>query len=461
MGAERPRSLRGGLDDLSNFRKPRMAEDTDVTTAEPRHVGPTVRQIGAVAAGNALETYDFLTYSFFAKQIGETFFPSRNASDSLLLSLATFGAGFLTRPLGGLVIGAIADRAGRKPAMVLSFVLMGLAVTGMALTPSHAAIGASAGFIVLALRMIQGFALGGEIGASTTYLMEAAPQDRRGFYVSLQSATQNLAILAAGLVGLALSSWLAPAHLQAWGWRIAMLVGALTVPFGWLLRRDLAETLPAPDEAHGRSASISSAIIVGFGLLFGAATISFYVLGYLTTYAQTVLHMKPVASFINTAILGLTGGIMVMVSGGLSDRLGRKPVALAGFGLLLVLCIPAFMFISLQRTSGALFCATIGLAAMAALVNGAINILITESLPTYVRVRSLALVYAVSVSVFGGSAQFVVAWLLRVSKNPLAPAWYMTAAVAVGFITMIFMTESAPLRLRRRMAASAATASQA
>ncbi|HKU65481.1 MAG TPA: MFS transporter, partial [Rhizomicrobium sp.] len=153
------------------------------------------KQIAAVAAGNALEFYDFLIFGFFAVQIGAVFFPVKDATNSLLLTLATFGVGFLTRPLGGALIGPLGDRIGRKPAMLLSFGLMGVSVVGLALTPSYASIGVAAPLLLVLFRLLQGFALGGEVGPSTAFLMEAAPAHKRGFYVSLQFATQQGATL--------------------------------------------------------------------------------------------------------------------------------------------------------------------------------------------------------------------------------------------------------------------------
>lgn len=207
------------------------------------------RQIAAVAMGNALEFYDFVTYAFFAVQIGRTFFPSYSPSGSLLASLATFGAGFLTRPLGAFVIGRIGDRRGRKPAMLLSFGLIGIAVTGLALTPSYGRIGILAPILAIAFRMLQGFALGGEVGPSTAFLIEAAPPSRRGLYTSFQAMRADASILVAGLVGVVLSSIMDAPALDAWGWRIALLLGAAIIPFGLMLRRSLDETLHAADTA--------------------------------------------------------------------------------------------------------------------------------------------------------------------------------------------------------------------
>ena len=178
----------------------------------------TKQQIAAVAAGNALEFYDFVTYSFFAVQIGRTLFPG-DASQSLILSLATFGVGFVSRPLGGLIIGRMADRRGRKPAMILSFTLMGIGVTGLALTPSYAAVGVTASVLAVLFRLIQGFGLGGEVGPNAAFLLEAAPPHRRSLYLSIHLATADAAVLVAGIVGFTLSSWMsAPLLDRKNGW---------------------------------------------------------------------------------------------------------------------------------------------------------------------------------------------------------------------------------------------------
>ncbi|HEY3636870.1 MAG TPA: MFS transporter, partial [Rhizomicrobium sp.] len=192
----------------------------------------TGRHIAAATLGNALEFYDFLTYSFFAIQIGHAFFPSRTGYGSLMLSLATFGVGFAARPIGAIFIGIYADHVGRRLAMLLSFLMIGISIIAMALIPPYSAIGIAAPVLAILARVVQGFSLGGEIGSNTAFLMEAAPPRNRGLSVSWQGASQCAALFAASVVGIALSSFLSPTMLDAWGWRIAFLLGAVTVPFG-------------------------------------------------------------------------------------------------------------------------------------------------------------------------------------------------------------------------------------
>ena len=418
---------------------------------------PRTSQILAVAAGNALEFYDFLAYAFFAGEIGRTFFPSTDASVSLLASLATFGAGFLMRPVGAVVIGRIGDRRGRKPAMLLSFLLMGLAMVALAAVPAYSRIGILAPVLVIACRLVQGFALGGEVGPSTAYLIEAAPVRRRGLYVSFQYMGQQSAVLAVGVVGYALARNLGGAALDAWGWRIAFLAGAAVVPFGLILRTHLVETLatapPAGAAAGPAPRSLVRMAVLGLMLLAGA-TIVTYVLNYMTTYATETLHMPKTLGFAVTVTTGLVGVIVSPIGGLLSDRFGRKPLMMAGWTVLLLATVPAFWLISRDRSAGALLGMAAVLATASNLAFTAILTSLTEGLPPRIRAGALGLMYAVAIAVFGGSTQFAVTWLTRLLHNPLAPAWYMTASVAISLVAMALRAETAPAQAAPAQAAA-------
>ncbi len=417
-------------------------------TAAPAPSMPA-RHVAAVVIGNALQFYDFLTYAFFAVQIGRTFFPSHNAASSLLASLATFGAGFATRPLGGMVIGRMGDRVGRKPAMVLSFALMGAAIVGMALTPSYRAIGVAAPILVIGFRLLQGFALGGEVGPSTAYLIEAAPPLRRGLYVSLQYMTQDAAVLVAGLVGVALANLLTGPDLDAWGWRVAFLIGVVIVPFGLLLRRGLPETMVPAAGADGgprqRTPFRPYLRVAALGLvMLGSGTIVGYLQSYMTTYASVTLHMRANLAFAATVVVGLCGVIFDPVGGWLSDRFGRKPIMLWPWVLLLVLVFPSFWAISHYRTGLALLAGCAMLTIPGNISSSSVLVAITESLPPAIRSGALATIYALAISAFGGTTQFIVTWLIAATGDPLAPAWYMGIAVIAGVVAMVAMRETAP-----------------
>lgn len=407
------------------------------------------RQALAVAAGNGLEFYDFVTYAFFATQIGRTFFPSDTPGLSLLSSLATFGVGFLTRPLGAIVIGRFGDRAGRKPAMMVSLCLIGVALLGLALTPSYASIGMLAPILVIVFRLLQGFALGGEVGPSTAFLMEAAPPSRRGLYASLQATSADTATFIAGLVGVALASTLDAAQLDVWGWRIAQLLGVGIIPFAFVLRRTLNETLTAPAATDPGNVSASGYLpvfLMGL-MMLSAATTNNYVLEYMTTYASNTLGMSAAVSFGATAAMGAGGLVCDTFGGWLSDRIGRKPVMIVPWVLMIVATLPSFWLLERLRTSAALWTVSAVLNGIQTISSATIIVAITESLPKRVRSGAFALIYALAISVFGGSTQFLVAWIIHVTGNPLTPAWYMLGAVTIGLIAMIRLPETAPGRL--------------
>jgi MFS family permease len=419
---------------------------TEMRETAPITIAP--RTVAAAVIGNALEFYDFTTYAYFATAIGHAFFPGRSKYESLMLSLATFGAGFFSRPVGAVVIGALADRVGRKPAMLMSFTLMGVAILGMALTPSFAQIGLWAPFLALSFRLLQGFALGGEVGSTTAFLIEAAPPARRGLYGGWQGASQGVASLFGGLVGVALSAWLSPHDLDTWGWRVAFLVGAAVLPFGLIIRRSLPETRHHAEADHAARPDAPTLsghlriVILGFALV-GSFTTATYVFQYMTTYVSTTLHMKAGVAFGATVVSGAVGLVFTLMGGAMSDRWGRRALVLVPRAAFLLATYPAFVLM-VQRHDAVTVLGAVGLmGALSSMSSGPGLILLAESVRKEVRGLVLGTVYAVALAVFGGTTQMIITALIHATGDPLAPAWYMMVATAVGLIAIGLMRETA------------------
>ncbi len=421
------------------------------STASPRPstppaVGVPKRVVAATVAGNALEFYDFVTYAFFAVYIGRTFFPASTPLGSLLLSVAVFGVGFVSRPLGGILIGAFADRAGRKPAMLLTIGLITVGTLGLALTPSYASIGLAAPIIVVLCRLIQGLALGGEVGPSSAFLIESAPPQQRGLYASWQLASQGVATLVAGTFGIAMISMLTPAELQDWGWRVPFAVGLLLLPVAFYLRRSMPETLhaaPVHAENVGMKGLLRQRRIITLAILVVlGGTVSNYVGNYMTTYAIATLKFPPLIAMGATVMVGIATLAFSLLGGWLCDRYGRKPVMLWPRIATAALTVPAFGLLVSHPTQGTLLAVTTFLAALTAVSGAASLVAIPELLPRGVRATGLSIAYAVGVALFGGTTQFIVTWLIGATGNPAAPAWYVAGTSVITAIAMMALPES-------------------
>jgi MFS family permease len=410
---------------------------------------PTIarRHVVAAVIGNWLEFYDFTIYAYFALQIGDAFFPQASDFARLMAALVTYGVGFIARPIGAVVIGRYADRAGRKPAMLLSFAMMGVALVGLVFVPTYKQIGVAAPIIVLLLRLVQGFALGGEVGPTTAFLVEAAPPRQRGLYGAWQSASQSLSSLSGGFVGVILTAVLTKAEVADFGWRIAFLIGALVLPFGLVIRGTLPETMHHPEErldAHPETAEILShwkIILLGLGLITGG-TVSTYVFIFMTTYAQVTLHMEAAIAFRITVVTGAVGLLASLAGGWLSDRWGRRALLIWPRLAFLLATLPVFLIVTHSPGQVLLLAALGGLNILANLAGVPALVALTESLRKEIRGVTVATVYATAVCIFGGTTQFVVAWLDHETGNPLAIAWYLMGATLIALVASVFMVET-------------------
>ena len=411
-----------------------------------------MRTLAAAVAGNALEFYDFIAYAFFAVYIGKAFFPVATPMGSLMLSVAVFGVGFFARPAGGLLFGAIADRAGRRVAMLLTIMFITAGTLGLAVTPGYASIGLAAPIAVVAFRLVQGLALGGEVGPSTSYLVECAPAGKRGLYASWQLASQGIAALLAGLMGLGLSLALSPAQMQAWGWRVPFTAALLLIPVAIYLRQAMPETLSVeaihPSESGLAGLRRHRGVIALATLAIIGVTMSTYLNSYMTTYAMATLKMSAATAMGATVTVGVATFVAALFGGWLSDRLGRRPVMLWTRVLVALLTVPAFAMLAAWPGAVSLYAVSALLAVLTAIGGASLLTAIPELLPTGIRATGLSIAYAIGVSLFGGTTQFVVTWLLAETGNPLAPAWYVAAANLVTILAIQLLPESRHLKLQ-------------
>ncbi len=325
--------------------------------------GPGRSAVIAAVIGNALEWYDFTVFSFMVVVIAELFFPTSSEYASLLLTTATFGVAFFMRPIGGIVLGLYADRAGRKAALSLVILLMTAGIFLIAVAPPYAAIGIGAPLLIVFGRLLQGFSAGGEFGSATAMLIEAAPRGRRGFYGSWQMSSQSAALLVGALVGTAWSRTACRARrCMRWGWRVPFLLGLLIGPIGYYLRRHLADsevflaskasarrvTLGEVFAQHGRE------VLCGLGSVI-ALTVTIYVLiSYLPTFAVKQLKLPYAESFYAVIVGGLLLTVLTPLAGAWSDRIGRKTLSLWSLVATLALIYPLFLWLDAAPSVGRL-----------------------------------------------------------------------------------------------------------
>jgi len=428
---------------------------TDAESMPPIQTSLPLKAVVAVVVGNWLEFYDFVVFTFFAVMIGDAFFPSESEIGRLLGALATFGVGFLTRPLGAAVIGAYADRVGRRAALTFTLMLMALGSGLVGITPTYAEIGLAAPIILVAARLIQGFSCGGEMGPATTYLLESAPIEKRAALTAWQGYSQQLALFMGSLVGVILAATLTKEHLYQWGWRVPFILGLCIAPVGLYIRGRLPETIPK-SETHRSGRAVlahlmrhqSGTVIVGILIVSGAA-ISTQVFNYMNTFAITTLHLSETIGTTLT-LTGSLASIAGMAVGAWVDRFGRKLMLVASRVIFVLVLYPAYLILtSSQGTSAVIITINVLLNFVCYVGHGAMYAFLSEAFPKSVRSSGLALLYALSVTIFGGTTQFIVAWLINLTKDPLVPAWYQIIANVGSIIAVMLLMPHAEVLTER------------
>jgi MFS family permease len=399
-----------------------------------------------VSSGNFLEMYDFMVFGYYASAIGRAFFPSGSPFVSLMLSLMTFGAGFLMRPLGALVLGAYTDRHGRRAGLLLTLGLMSFGILSIACVPGYAAIGLMAPLLVVIGRLLQGFSAGMELGGVSVYLSEIATPGHKGFYVSWQSGSQQVAVMFAASVGVVLNSILPPETMQTWGWRIPLLLGCIIIPFLFRLRKSLVETEEFLARKHRpsiseilRSLKSNWAIVLVGTFMVTMTTVSFYMItAYTPTFGSSVLHLSSLDSLVVTLCVGASNLFWLPIMGALSDRVGRRPLLLGCTILMLITAYPAMLWLVKDASFGRLLSVELWLSFIYGSYNGAMVVFLTEIMPVDVRTSGFALAYSLATAIFGGFTPALSTYLIHISGNRAIPGLWLSFAAACGLVATLF-----------------------
>lgn len=401
-----------------------------------------------VALGNSLEMYDFQIFGYYAPAIALAFFPSGSAFAGLMLSLMTFGAGFLMRPLGAVLLGAYIDHHGRRAGLLLTLALMAVGTLSIAVVPGYAAIGLAAPLLVVIGRLVQGLSAGVELGGVSVYLSEIATPGRKGFYVAWQSGSQQVSVMFAALLGILLSSTLSDSQLARWGWRVPLLAGCSLLPLLFFLRRSLEETEAFRTRRHRPSVGmITSSLfanwrLVLLGMLMSTmTTVCFYmVTAYTPTFGTTVLHLAATGNLVVTLCVGALNFVLLPVSGGLSDRVGRRPVLLACTAVALVTAYPALSWLVDAPSFARLLAVELWLAAIYATYNGAMAVFLTEIMPVDVRTSGFSLAYSLATAIFGGFTPAICTYLIHLSGNRAIPGLWLSFAAICGLVAALVLS---------------------
>ena len=401
-----------------------------------------MKSVFIVSSGNFLEMYDFMVFGYYAKAIGQAFFPSANATASLLLAFMTFGAGFLMRPVGAILLGSYMDRHGRRKGLLLTLALMGVGTLTIAAMPGYSTIGLAAPALVLVGRLIQGLSAGVEVGGASVYLAEVATPGRKGFFVAWQSASQQVAVMFAALLGLLLNSIYPPEVMNDWGWRIPFVIGSLMLPFLLIIRGALKETEQFEKSTHRPDLKASfKAISANFGLvglgtgMVMMTTVFFYMItAYTPTYGNSVLGFTAVQAMLVPLLVGLTNFILLPIMGALSDRVGRRPQLIAFSALALVTGYAALSWMVAEPSFARLICVELWLAFVYAGYNGAMIVHLTEMMPSSVRTTGFSLAYSLATAIFGGFTPALATWLIDETGNKASPGIWLTVAAGVSLL---------------------------
>jgi MHS family citrate/tricarballylate:H+ symporter-like MFS transporter len=410
------------------------ARDADA----PSRLGTVIR----LTSGNFIEMYDFFLFGFYAQQIAKAFFPTSSEYAALMMTFATFGAGFFMRPLGAIFLGSYVDRIGRRKGLVLTLGIMATGTALIAFVPGYATIGLLAPLLVLIGRLLQGFSAGVELGGVSVYLSEMATPGNKGFYVSWQSASQQVAVIFAAALGYGLNHALHKDVIADWGWRIPFFVGCSIIPVVFVIRRSLQETQAyLTQKTHPtfaqmmRTLATNWTLVTAGTMLVVMTTVAFYLITvYTPTFGKSVLKLSTEESLLVTICVGVSNFIWLPVMGALSDRIGRWPIMALCSLLAAVTAYPALSWLIANPSFGHMVMIELWLSFLYGSYNGACIVALTEIIPVQVRTTGFSLAYSLATALFGGMTPLLSTWLIETTGDKAAPGYWMAGAGAISLL---------------------------
>ncbi|WP_421078700.1 MFS transporter [Klebsiella quasipneumoniae] len=409
-----------------------------------------------VTSGNFLEQFDFFLFGFYATYIAHTFFPASSEFASLMMTFAVFGAGFLMRPIGAIVLGAYIDKVGRRKGLIVTLSIMATGTFLIVLIPSYQTIGLWAPLLVLIGRLLQGFSAGAELGGVSVYLAEIATPGRKGFYTSWQSGSQQVAIMVAAAMGFALNAVLEQSAISDWGWRIPFLFGCLIVPFIFVLRRKLEETQEFTARRHHLAMRQVFAtllanwqVVIAGMMMVAMTTTAFYLITvYAPTFGKKVLMLSASGSLLVTLLVAISNFFWLPVGGALSDRFGRRPVLIAMTLLALATAWPALTMLANAPSFLMMLSVLLWLSFIYGMYNGAMIPALTEIMPAEVRVAGFSLAYSLATAVFGGFTPVISTALIEYTGDKASPGYWMSFAAVCGLLATCYLYRRSAVALQ-------------
>jgi MHS family citrate/tricarballylate:H+ symporter-like MFS transporter len=414
--------------------------------------GSKVGAVLRVTSGNFLEQFDFFLFGFYATQISKVFFPSSSQFASLMLTFAVFGAGFLMRPLGAIILGAYIDEVGRRKGLIVTLSIMASGTILIACVPGYATIGMLAPALVLVGRLLQGFSAGAELGGVSVYLAEMATPGRKGFFTSWQSASQQVSIVLAAALGYWINGNLTPHAIGQWGWRIPFFVGCAIVPLLFLLRRSLTETEEFKVKRHRPNARevlrvmlANWRVVIAGMLLVAMTTTSFYLITvYTPTFGKTVLKLSTADSLLVTLCVAVSNFIWLPIGGIVSDRIGRRPVLIGVTVLTILTAYPALAGLAAAPSFARMLLVLLWLSFFFGMYNGAMVAALTEVMPANVRVAGFSLAYSLATAIFGGFTPAISTYLIETTGDKAAPGYWLSFAALCGLLATLSLYRQRP-----------------